>query len=97
MADLLFDHEVGLGLEILRYNIGGSNTDLQAVNSLRAFAAVPSLLLPNGTYDWTLVSHCVLQRCPDAFLRLPSSCLLKYKNRYILDAVYVDTFIEQAS
>lgn len=34
MADLLFDHEVGLGLEILRYNIGGSSTDPKAVNSL---------------------------------------------------------------
>lgn len=58
VADLLFDHDYGLGLEIVRYNIGGSDTNTTAVNSLRPGAAVPSLLLPNGTYDWTLVSNC---------------------------------------
>lgn len=56
VADLLFDHEVGLGLEIIRYNIGGSSTAPSAVNSMRPGGAVPSLLLPNGTYNWTLVS-----------------------------------------
>ncbi len=56
VADLLFDHDIGLGLEIVRYNIGGSNTDPRAVNSMRPGGAVPSLLLPNGTYNWTLVS-----------------------------------------
>lgn len=58
VADLLFDPDVGLGLEIVRYNIGGSNTSATAINSLRPGAAVPSLLQPNGTYNWTLVSMC---------------------------------------
>ena len=57
MADLLFDAETGLGLQIVRYNIGGSNTTLNATNSMRPFAAVPSMLLANGTYNWTLVSQ----------------------------------------
>lgn len=56
VADLLFDPDYGLGLEIIRYNIGGSDTNATAVNSLRPGAAVPSLLLPDGTYNWTLVS-----------------------------------------
>lgn len=57
VADLLFDAESGLGLQIVRYNIGGSNTTLNATNSMRPFAAVPSMLLANGTYNWTLVSQ----------------------------------------
>lgn len=57
VADLLFDAETGLGLQIVRYNIGGSNTTLNATNSMRPFAAVPSMLLANGTYNWTLVSQ----------------------------------------
>jgi hypothetical protein len=57
VADLLFDAEAGLGLQIVRYNIGGSNTTLNATNSMRPFAAVPSMLLANGTYNWTLVSQ----------------------------------------
>ena len=56
VADMLFDAELGLGLEIVRYNIGGSNTTTNATNSMRAFAAVPSMLLANGTYNFTLVS-----------------------------------------
>ena len=55
MADLLFDADVGLGLEIVRFNIGGSNTTQEAVNSMRPFAAVPSVLLANGSYNWALV------------------------------------------
>ncbi len=57
VADLLFDHDVGLGLEIVRYNIGASNTDPAAILSMRPGGAVPSLLLPNGTYNWMLVSN----------------------------------------
>ena len=57
VADLLFDHDVGLGLEIVRYNIGASNTDPAATLGMRPGGAVPSLLLPNGTYNWTLVSN----------------------------------------
>ena len=56
VADMLFDPDVGLGLEIVRYNIGGSNTTLTAVNSMRPFAAIPSTILANGSYNWTLVS-----------------------------------------
>ena len=59
VADLLFDSKSGLGLEIIRYNIGGSDTDATAVNSLRPGAAVPSLLLPDGTYDWSRVSSSI--------------------------------------
>lgn len=56
VADLLFDHDAGLGLEIVRYNIGASSTDPAAISSMRPGGAVPSLLLPNGTYNWTLVN-----------------------------------------
>lgn len=56
VADMLFDPEYGLGLEIVRYNIGGSNTTLDAVNSMRSFAAVPSVISADGSYNWTLVS-----------------------------------------
>ncbi|KAL3131225.1 hypothetical protein ABBQ38_000523 [Trebouxia sp. C0009 RCD-2024] len=54
VADLLFDPEVGLGLEIVRFNVGGSNTSADAVTSMRPFAAVPSVLLADGSYDWAL-------------------------------------------
>ena len=56
MADLLFDPDAGLGMEIVRFNVGGSNTTLEAGNSMRPFAAVPSVLLADGSYDWALVS-----------------------------------------
>lgn len=55
MADLLFDAGVGLGMEIVRFNVGGSNTTQEAVNSMRPFAAVPSVLLADGSYAWALV------------------------------------------
>lgn len=55
MADLLFDHEAGLGLEIVRFNFGASSTDDTAVRSMRPFGAVPCVMLQDGTYDWTLV------------------------------------------
>lgn len=60
VADLLFDPEVGLGLEIVRFNVGGSNTSADAVTSMRPFAAVPSVLLADGSYDWALVRGAVL-------------------------------------
>lgn len=60
VADLLFDPEVGLGLELVRFNIGGSNTSADAVTSMRPFAAVPSVLLADGSYDWALVRVTVL-------------------------------------
>lgn len=55
MADLLFDAEVGLGMEIVRFNVGGSNTTQEAVRSMRPFAAIPSVLLADGSFNWTLV------------------------------------------
>lgn len=56
VADLLFDTDVGLGMEIVRFNVGGSNTTQDALNSMRPFAAVPSVLLADGSYDWALVN-----------------------------------------
>ena len=58
VADLLFDHEVGLGMEIIRFNFGASSTAASAINRMRPFGAVPCVLLQNGTYDWTLVWSC---------------------------------------
>ena len=55
VADLLFDPDLGLGMEIVRFNLGGSNTTADAVNSMRPFAAVPSVLHADGSYDWALV------------------------------------------
>ena len=55
VADLLFDSDLGLGLEIVRYNVGGSNTTLEASKSMRPFAAVPSMILVDGSYNWSLV------------------------------------------
>ena len=67
---MLFDAELGLGLEIVRYNIGGSNTTTDATNSMRAFAAVPSMLLANGTYNFTLVSSAL-----EMFVSLLCGCM----------------------
>ena len=58
MADLLFDHDVGLGMEIVRFNFGASSTDESSVRSMRPFAAVPCVMLQDGTYNWTLVGTC---------------------------------------
>ena len=55
IADLLFDPDVGLGLQVIRFNIGGSNTSLTATNSMRPFAAVPSMINSDGTYNFTAV------------------------------------------
>ena len=68
IMDMLFDPDVGLGLEVVRYNVGGSNTTMSAVNSMRPYAAVPSTVLADGSYDWGLVSadcapsHCAVSR-----------------------------------
>ena len=59
VANLLFDTEDGLGLEIVRYNIGGSNTSSSAIDSMRPSGAVPSTVMADGTYNWTLVSICL--------------------------------------
>ena len=61
VADLLFDHDVGLGMEIVRFNFGASSTDENFIRSMRPFGAVPCVMLQDGTYDWTLVRTCC---CP---------------------------------
>ena len=58
MADLLFDHDVGLGMEIVRFNFGASSTNESFVRSMRPFGAMPCLMLQDGTYNWTLVGTC---------------------------------------
>ena len=58
MADLLFDHDVGLGMEIVRFNFGASSTDESFIRTMRPFGAVPCVMLQDGTYNWTLVRTC---------------------------------------
>lgn len=60
---MLFDPDTGLGLEIVRYNIGGSNTSQAAINSMRPFAAIPSMVLADSSYNWTLVSSSCNGKC----------------------------------
>lgn len=84
---MLFDAELGLGLEIVRYNIGGSNTTTNATNSMRAFAAVPSMLLANGTYNFTLVSS-----APDVFVSLMCGYMSYMYTVYTLPALHVYSF-----
>ena len=70
VADLLFDHDVGLGMEIVRFNFGASSTDANAVRSMRPFGAVPCVMLQDGTYNWTLVRILLLMYCDKARLQL---------------------------
>ena len=52
IMDLTFDPVKGLGLNMVRYNIGGAKSP--ADKNLRPGADVESYLLPDGkTYDWT--------------------------------------------
>jgi O-glycosyl hydrolase len=51
IADLIFDPTDGLGMNIVRYNIGGSSA---SQGGLRPGALVRSYINSNGTYDWTL-------------------------------------------
>ena len=44
--DLLFDSEHGLGLEICRYNIGGSGWDNKDTGNFRYGADIPRLASP---------------------------------------------------
>ncbi|KAF6256527.1 glycoside hydrolase superfamily [Scenedesmus sp. NREL 46B-D3] len=52
LCTLLFSKDAarGLGMNIVRYNIGGANP--AAAEEYRTGAAVPCLRLPNGSYDW---------------------------------------------
>lgn len=54
MLDLLFDPSKGLGLTIVRYNIGGG-ADLSFDTNLRPFGDIPGIKPrgPNAAYDWS--------------------------------------------
>ena len=51
LADALFSQSTGLGLNIARYNVGGSAAT-QA--GMRPGGLVRSYMNPDGTYDWTV-------------------------------------------
>ena len=53
ILDLVFDPTTGLGLEIARYNVGGSGWTSRDGPNFRAGAGVPSYQGPDGIYDWT--------------------------------------------
>ncbi|WP_202078998.1 glycoside hydrolase [Caldalkalibacillus salinus] len=55
IADLLFDPDEGLGLNIVRYNIGGGDHPDQ--DWLRPGADVPGFQPVEGEWDWTADSH----------------------------------------
>jgi hypothetical protein len=50
VCDLLFT-DAGLGLNIVRYNIGGTATDAADLDRFRTGGAVPCCCAPDGTYD----------------------------------------------
>jgi O-glycosyl hydrolase len=52
MLDLIFDSNKGLGLNIVRYNIGGSNSK-NPDKSLRLGGMIPSFINERGEYNWT--------------------------------------------
>ncbi|KAJ7518294.1 hypothetical protein O6H91_21G062300 [Diphasiastrum complanatum] len=54
VLDLLFDHAKGLGLNIVRYNIGGGSNPAFDTN-MRPFADIPGFRPggPSTPYDWT--------------------------------------------
>lgn len=53
VVDLLFDPRKGLGMNIVRYNIGGG-ADLTFDKNLRPFGDMPGFKAgPNEPYDWT--------------------------------------------
>jgi O-glycosyl hydrolase len=51
IMDLTFDKDKGLGLNMVRYNIGGAKSPNDT--NLRPGADVESYLSEDGTYDWT--------------------------------------------
>lgn len=50
-ANLLFDRTTGLGLNVVRYNIGGG--EAPGLHYLQPRAQVPGFEPAQGTYDWT--------------------------------------------
>ena len=53
VADLVFDPVKGLGLQIARYNVGGSGWATPDVDNLRPGGNVDSFQGPDGSYDWS--------------------------------------------
>lgn len=53
VADLVFDPVKGLGLQIARYNIGGSGWATPDADTLRPGGNVDSFQGPDGSYDWS--------------------------------------------
>ncbi|WP_234122055.1 Ig-like domain-containing protein [Clostridium hydrogenum] len=51
IMDLIFNPDKGLGLNMVRYNIGGATSPKD--KNLRLGADIESYELPDGTYDWT--------------------------------------------
>lgn len=51
IMDLIFDPNKGLGLNMVRYNIGGGTSPND--KNLRPGGNIDSYELPDGTYDWT--------------------------------------------
>jgi hypothetical protein len=54
LCTLLFSRDAsqGLGMNIVRYNIGGADPAAAAAAEYRTGAAVPCLRLPDGSDDW---------------------------------------------
>lgn len=52
LLDLVFDEKQGLGLNIVRYNIGGGENPSIVPNSLRPGGDVPGFQLEEGVWDW---------------------------------------------
>ncbi|QYR21529.1 hypothetical protein KZ483_00140 [Paenibacillus sp. sptzw28] len=53
VMDLVFDANKGLGLNIVRYNIGGGENPAISPNSLRPGGDVPGFQPEEGKWDWT--------------------------------------------
>src|SRR5690625_3740525 len=52
VMDLVFDADKGLGLNIVRYNIGGGENTNLGENTLRAGGDVPGFQPEEGEWDW---------------------------------------------
>jgi O-glycosyl hydrolase len=53
LATMLFSPAQGIGLNAVRYNIGGVTAGVSCASSFRAGAAVPSFEPSSGSYDWS--------------------------------------------
>jgi O-glycosyl hydrolase len=53
LADKLFDPVKGIGLNVVRYNLGGVTPTDSCASTFRVGAAVPSYEQSNGVYDWS--------------------------------------------